>query len=363
MKTLALVVGTRPNFMKIAPVFHAMQASRHIRTVLVDGGQHRDRQMSSVFREELGLPEAHHRLEPTLGSNTERIAGMLLGFRRAFEELGPHRVLVPGDVNATLAATLAANQMGIPVAHLEAGLRSFDREMPEEVNRVLVDHVSDLHLTPSADADVNLRREGIIDSVRCVGNAMIDSVVRYLPAAREALPKLRQDLGLEGPYALCTFHRPSNVDDDRNFTSIFEELTDLAQDLPVLFPVHPRTRPRAEELSHRVAKARLRLLDPLSYLEFLALQSEAAVVITDSGGVQEETTWLGVPCVTVRHNTERPVTISHGTNVLAPPGVVSLAQVARQRLAPGAAVQPRRPDLWDGRTGERVARILEEVMR
>ena len=362
MALVAIIVGTRPNYMKVAPVFHALRQSRRIDTVIVDGGQHRGTSMSEVFRNELMLPRSDYQLSPASGTSAARIAHMVVGFDWAFRTLRPDRVLVPGDVNSTLAAALAAEQNQIPVAHLEAGLRSFDRGMPEETNRVLVDHLSDLHLTPSVDADANLRNEGITDSVHRVGNAMVDSVNRCLPRAREALPSLRRRLELPETYALCTFHRPSNVDRSADLERILEALVELSRTLPVAFPVHPRTRPQVEASSAMAAGHDVRLLEPLPYLEFLALESSAAVVLTDSGGVQEETTVLGVPCITVRHNTERPVTISEGTNVLAPPGEVDVCRLALERVAEPRPPREVYPELWDGRTGERVARVLEDVM-
>lgn len=363
MSTVALVVGTRPNFMKVDPVLRALRNATDIRPVLIHSGQHYGQLMSDVFFEQLGTPAPDVELHVGSGTHAEQTAHMLMGFERAFTDLKPDWVLVPGDVNSTLAAALAAVKLGIPVAHLEAGLRSFDRTMPEEINRILTDHMASLHLTPSIDADVNLDREGVGSaSVHLVGNAMIDSLSRLLPAAQDRLEWLRRDLRLPSDYVLCTFHRPGNVDDEASLRAITEALRELSEDIPILFPIHPRTRRNIAALVGPAERPGLLLSEPLSYLDFIGLESSASLVLTDSGGVQEETTYLGVPCLTVRPNTERPVTITHGTNALVETDRGAIVSAARKKLSDGRRADTVQPHLWDGQTGERVAQIFEKVM-
>lgn len=348
------VVGARPNFVKLAPVMRAL-AARGAAQRLVHTGQHHGARMSDVFFEDLALPAPDLDLGVGSGTHAAQTAQVMLAFERALLELPrPDWVLVPGDVNSTLAAALVAAKRGLRVAHLEAGLRSFDRGMPEELNRVLVDHLADLLLTPSADADENLRREGIPASrVARIGNVMIDSLVAALPAARaRGVP---EKLGLAaGGYGVVTLHRPSNVDDPAALAALLGALAEVARELPLVFPVHPRTRPRLAAAG--AVPPALRLVEPLGYLDFLSLLASARLALTDSGGVQEETTALGVPCLTLRENTERPITIEEGTNRLAGTDPARIVAAARAALA--AAAAPRRPDLWDGRAGERAAEAL-----
>jgi UDP-N-acetylglucosamine 2-epimerase (non-hydrolysing) len=347
------VVGARPNFMKAAPVIRALE-ERGLPVLLVHTGQHYDSGMSDVFLEELGLPAPHVFLGVGSGTHGEQTARALTGIEQVLLEHEPGLVVVPGDVNSTLAGALAAVKLQIPVAHLEAGLRSFDPTMPEEHNRRLTDHVSALLLVHSGSAVENLEREGIDrNRVRFVGNTMIDSLYARVEAARAAAPWERLSLD-RGGYALVTLHRPALVDDDDLLAATLDGLDALAHDVPVVFPVHPRTRERLRRLGAR-GGARLLLTEPLGYLDFIGLEAEARFVLTDSGGVQEETSALGVRCFTLRDTTERPVTIELGTNTLLgarPERIVEIPALLDTPL-------PEQPiPLWDGHAGERAA---EEV--
>lgn len=352
------VVGARPNFMKAAPVLRALDEQGRVEQVLVHTGQHYDRQMSQVFFDQLGLPCPDADLGVGSGSHAAQTAGVMLALEPLLLQHRPDWTVVVGDVNSTVAAALTAKKLDLKVAHVEAGLRSFDRTMPEEHNRVLADQLADLLFTPSRDADANLRREGIpAERIEFVGNVMIDSLVRLLPRAREG--STLDDLRVRaGGFALVTLHRPSNVDQPEQLAAILQALERLATRMPVLFPIHPRTRARLSEFGLDAQRGGgLRLLDPIGYLEFLQLESEAALVLTDSGGVQEETTYLGVPCLTLRPNTERPITISQGTNRLAPLDPEGLGAAIQESLAHPAG-RAAAPELWDGRTGERIAAAL-----
>lgn len=347
------VVGARPNFMKLAPVYAALQP-RGVRQTLVHTGQHYDAEMSAVFFRDLGLPPPDLDLDVGSGSHARQTAEVMLRLEPVLLEAKPDLVLVYGDVNSTVAAALVAAKLLVPVGHVEAGLRSFDRTMPEELNRIVTDALSDWLFTPSTDANENLAREGVPSGkVHFVGNVMIDTLVRCLPKA-EAPDELRW---LDG-YALVTLHRPSNVDDPAMLRRILRALDELAAEIPVVFPVHPRTQRRMGELGFGAATRNgLRLLRPLSYLEFLGLQKRAALVITDSGGIQEETTFLGVPCLTLRPNTERPVTVTMGTNRVIGADPSRLVG-AVDELLNGHRPAGQIPPLWDGRTGERIAAVL-----
>src|SRR5215469_731091 len=303
------VVGARPNFMKAAPVTRELRG-RGARQTLVHTGQHYDSNMSDVFFAQLEMLKPDVNLEVGSGSHARQTAEIMTRFESVVQKSMPDIVLVYGDVNSTVAAALVCSKLSIRIGHVEAGLRSFDRSMPEEINRLLTDQLADLLFTPSEDADQNLKREGIAkEKIHRVGNVMIDSLVRLLPSA-EKLPAN----GFSQRYALVTLHRPSNVDDAECLRKILQCLVDLSESLEIVFPVHPRTRQRLTDFG--VDLSRLHLTDPLPYIEFLALQRRACVVITDSGGIQEETTYLQVPCITVRENTERPITVSLGTNTL-----------------------------------------------
>ena len=349
------VVGARPNFMKAAPVYRALASRGHEQT-LVHTGQHYDAQMSDVFFKELEIPEPNENLNVGSGSHAQQTASIMSRFEPVVLARMPDIVLVYGDVNSTVAAALVCSKIGIRVGHVESGLRSFDRSMPEEINRLLTDQLADMLFTPSADGDENLVREGIAkDKVFFVGNVMIDTLIRLLPRADAVFPKLKAELSLDS-FGLITLHRPSNVDDEAVFLTMLEVLDSLSQELPLIFPVHPRTRMK---WSARLEKCNpnLSVIDPLGYLEFLALQKHAKVVITDSGGIQEESTYLGTPCLTLRENTERPITVTMGTNVL----IGRNWELLRNRfyLALNATHERKiPPPLWDGKAADRIARIL-----
>ena len=355
------VVGARPNFIKAAPVLRALASHSGVRQTLVHTGQHYEATMSEVFLRQLEMPEPDCNLGVGSGTHAQQTAAVMRAFEPVLVERKPDLVLVYGDVNSTVAAALVCSKLGLPVGHVEAGLRSRDRTMPEEINRLLTDQLSDLLFTPSADGDENLQREGIDPAkIHLVGNVMIDTLVRLLPRAEQQFP-----VSVPVPYALVTLHRPSNVDDLRWLRDMLAALADLSGQLNVIFPVHPRTRRRLDGLgSVAGASARLRLLEPLPYLEFLALQRHATIVITDSGGIQEETTFLGVPCLTVRENTERPITVTHGTNQLVGRNLERLRAAAAEIVAKGSTKEDKtnpetsRLPLWDGHAAERIARVI-----
>jgi len=347
------VVGARPNYMKAAPLIRALARFPEVQQVVVHTGQHYDFNMSDVFFQQLGMPEPDFNLE--VGSNThaQQTADILSRFEPVVQRVQPQCVVVYGDVNSTIAAALVCAKLGIATAHVEAGLRSFDRSMPEEINRLLTDQICDLLFTPSEDGNLNLAREGVgADKIHLVGNVMIDTLVRMLPSSREYAP------GVPKRFALVTLHRPSNVDDFKWLATMLETLNHIGGEMPVLFPVHPRTRKGLDQvIAKNASGANLRLMEPLPYLEFLALQQAAEFVITDSGGIQEETTYLGVPCLTVRENTERPVTVELGTNILVGRDLERLRREVKKIMG-GKAKRGQIPPLWDGRAAERIARIL-----
>jgi UDP-N-acetylglucosamine 2-epimerase (non-hydrolysing) len=342
------VVGARPNFMKLAPLVRALAGRAD--QVIVHTGQHYDANMSDVFFEQLGIGAPDINLEVGSGSHAQQTAQIMSKIEPVLLEQKPDALIVYGDVNSTVAAALVATKLGIRVAHVEAGLRSNDMTMPEEINRIVTDRISDLLFTPSSDGNENLAREGVAaEKIHLVGNIMIDTLVRLLPEA--PAPSFAGTR-----YALVTLHRPSNVDDPESLRAICAALANIARELPVVFPVHPRTRARIATAAPEEAAA-LTLLEPLGYLEFLALQKHATVVITDSGGVQEETTFLGVPCITMRDNTERPITVTIGTNTLIGRTAGRLHDEV-ERVLRGAGKRGAIPPLWDGRTAERIAAVL-----
>lgn len=351
-----VVAGARPNFMKIAPLLRQMHARDDFDPILVHTGQHYDKAMSDGFFSDLGIPEPDVNLGVGSGTHGEQTGQVLIEIERLIIERSPDAVLVVGDVNSTLAATLAAVKLHVPVAHVEAGLRSGDREMPEELNRILTDAVSTwLFVTEEAGRE-NLLREGV-DAARIhfVGNVMIDTLLGHLEQARKLDTTDR--LGLTpGGYAVLTLHRPSNVDDPAKLRALFLALEAIHVDLPVVFPVHPRTQTAIAERLGGVAPA-LRLTEPLGYLDFLRLMADAKLVLTDSGGIQEETTVLGVPCLTLRENTERPVTVSKGSNTIVGGDPDTITREARKVLETGGKVG-RTPPLWDGHAAERIVDVL-----
>ena len=362
---LVHVVGARPNFMKIAPVMEALAARSGVEQLLVHTGQHYDARMSDVFFRDLGLPQPDVHLGVGSGSHAEMTGKVMTLLEPVFAERRPDMVLVAGDVNSTLAAAIVAAKNGppIPVAHVEAGLRSFDMTMPEEVNRLLVDRLSALCLTPSADGDENLLREGVAaERIVRVGNVMIDSLRKALPVSEKMAPRVMSGLGVEtGRYALVTLHRPANVDDPSVLARLVDALVAVSSELKVLFPVHPRTRARlaAGEVGRKVAGAEgIVLCEPQGYFEFQALMANAKLVLTDSGGIQEETTAMGVPCLTLRENTERPVTVSEGTNILVGRDPERIRPEVR-RILDGRSKAGRVPALWDGKAAVRVADAIE----
>ncbi|MEU8267493.1 UDP-N-acetylglucosamine 2-epimerase (non-hydrolyzing) [Sphaerisporangium sp. NPDC049002] len=353
------VLGARPNFVKAAPVVRGL-AELGVRQGIVHTGQHYDALMSDVFFADLGLPEPIANLGVGSGSHARQTAALLTGLEEVVLEHRPDLVVVYGDVNSTLAAILVCAKLQIPTAHVEAGLRSFDREMPEEVNRVVTDALADILLVTSPDGLSHLANEGISPAkVHLVGNPMIDSLFSALPKLDPE--PLKERLALPARYAVATLHRPGNVDDPESARELVEAVLAVGEQVPIVVPLHPRGRARLAEAG-LVTGDNLTIIDPLGYVEFLSLVRGAALVVTDSGGVQEETTMLGVPCLTVRPNTERPITITHGTNRLVTPATLPAA--ASKALADGAATPSGElPPLWDGAAGPRIARVIEAWLR
>ena len=362
------VVGARPNFMKVAPIVEAMKRrGAEFAPMVVHTGQHYDAQMSDAFFRDLGLPAPDVYLGVGSRSHAAQTAAIMQRFEPVVVNEKPDWVIVVGDVNSTLACALVCAKLFVKVAHVEAGLRSRDRTMPEEINRILTDQIANLLLTPSRDADQNLRAEGIPEErIRFVGNVMIDSLFSQLKRAEQST--VREDLGVAGKdYAALTLHRPSNVDARVTFKRILEALDQISHRLPIIFPVHPRTRKRIREFGFMDLIERnrnLHLIEPLGYLDFLRLYSGARLVLTDSGGIQEETTALGIPCLTLRENTERPITVEMGTNVLVGTDTERITRAAFNVLdAPQDKQSKQRPPLWDGHTADRILDALLEGMR
>jgi UDP-N-acetylglucosamine 2-epimerase (non-hydrolysing) len=364
-KLLYLVAGARPNFMKLAPMVRALQRrSDALGFRIVHTGQHYDREMSDVFFDELGIPKPDHHLGAGGGTHAQQTAKVMLAFEELCRSQRPDAVVVVGDVNSTLACSIVAKKLGIPVAHVEAGLRSGDMAMPEEINRLVTDAIADWFFVTEPSGEANLLREGKArEAVHYVGHVMVDNVLFQ----RDLLERLPLREGASQPfkaahprYGVVTLHRPSNVDEATVFARIAGALRAVSADLPLVFPVHPRTRANAEKFGIQFGPG-VTLLPPLAYMEFLNLWKDAVVVLTDSGGMQEETTALGVPCITLRENTERPVTVSEGTNVLvgSDPGLI---QDAVDRVLAGQGKSGRRPHLWDGRAAERTVDILARAL-
>lgn len=356
------IVGARPNFMKVAPIVEAMKRRKAQFTPLViHTGQHYDSMMSDAFFRDLELPSPDAYLDVGSGSHAAQTAAVMERFEPIAIREQPDWVLVVGDVNSTLACALVCAKLGLKVAHVEAGLRSRDRTMPEEINRMLTDQIADLLFTPSQDADENLRAEGISEERICfVGNVMIDSLFKHLARAKES--NIREPLRIANKdYAVLTLHRPSNVDERAPFARIIDALEEIGQQIPIIFPVHPRTRKTIAELglADRIEKCTgLRLIDPLGYLDFLSLYSSARLVLTDSGGIQEETTVLGIPCLTLRENTERPITVAMGTNTIVGSDPKKITTAAFAALNGSMTNNSKIPPLWDGHAADRILDAL-----
>ena len=354
-QTVAHVIGARPNFMKAAPVIAALRA-RGVAQLVIHTGQHYDARMSDVFFRDLGLPEPDINLGVGSGTQAGQTAAIMVALERSFLERRPALAVVYGDVNSTVAAALVAAKIGLPMAHVEAGLRSFDDTMPEEINRRVTDLLSDLLFVTSPEGVDNLVVTGVpADRIHFVGNPMIDTLLANLD--RFDAERMRLSMDLPERYAVATMHRPANVDEPAQAARIAAMLQGIAALVPLVVPLHPRGRPTLEAAG-LVGSERLRIVEPLGYVDFLSLVRGAALVVTDSGGIQEETTVLGVPCLTVRPNTERPITITHGTNRLLEPEAV--VPVVRSVLADGLEVPADGPPLWDGHAGDRIAAIVED---
>jgi len=359
-KTIIHVVGARPNYMKIAPVIEALRPVPGIRQILVNTGQHYDESMAGGFLKELELPRPDRDLGVGSGSHAVQTAKIMIALEEICLTDRPDLVVVVGDVNSTMAASLVAAKLVIPIAHVEAGLRSFDRTMPEEINRIVTDRLADLLLTPSRDANENLRSEGTPEErIHLVGNVMIDTLRRHLPMAR--LERIRDRIPVEdGAYAVLTLHRPSNVDRPDTFGDILKAVRAVASKMPVVFPVHPRTRSRLQEFQLGGELDGTILTEPLGYIDFLSLTSHARLILTDSGGLQEESTALGIPCLTLRENTERPVTVTDGTNRVVGTRTADILAGFEQALS--STTSNRIPELWDGHTAGRIARVITQFL-
>lgn len=355
------IVGARPNFMKVAPIVREMKRRENeFLPLIVHTGQHYDAAMSDSFFSDLGIPAPDHHLEVGSHSHTVQTAKIMMAFEPVVVQEKPDWVLVVGDVNSTIACALVCSKLGVKVAHVEAGLRSRDRTMPEEINRILTDAISDLLLTTSQDADENLKAEGVTENkIKFVGNVMIDSVFYNLEKSKAS--KIREDLNLtKNQYAVTTLHRPSNVDEKQVFTGLLDALVAVSEKIPVIFPVHPRTRNNIEKFGFagQVEKSNIKLINPLGYLDFMRLYSGAKLVLTDSGGLQEETTALSIPCLTLRENTERPITIELGTNKLVGTNSENIKQAAFEILENNSKTDKQIPPLWDGHAAERICDAL-----
>ena len=387
MIKLINVVGARPNFMKIAPIINALNeynsnSNSPIKHLLVHTGQHYDKEMSKLFFEELEIPRPDIDLDVGSASHAEQTAEIMKRFEKVCLKEEPTHVLVVGDVNSTIACALVASKLNIKIIHIEAGLRSFDRTMPEEINRILTDAISDYLFITEKSAEENLLREGADrEKLFFVGNVMIDTLLKHREKARASL--IHNKLGLKrnssensviAEYGVLTLHRPSNVDDKKTFRNILDALIEISKDIPIVFPAHPRTKRRIQELGFEdcfiyggLVKTKGRgiyCIEPLGYLDFLALMSEASLVLTDSGGIQEEATVLGVPCVTLRENTERPVTVTEGTNIIAgtiKDNIIGAAVTSMNNRRVGKTNEVKAPPLWDGGAARRIVEVLAKI--
>jgi UDP-N-acetylglucosamine 2-epimerase (non-hydrolysing) len=360
MKKIAFLAGARPNYMKVFPIWKSLQAAgRSAEQILIHTGQHYDEAMSDVFFRDFEMEKPTHFLGVGSGPHGLQTARVMIALEELFTGTRPDVLVVVGDVNSTMAGALVAVKMGIPVVHVEAGLRSFDRSMPEEINRLVTDAISDRLLLSCRDAEPNLLREGCApEKIEFVGNVMIDSLVQLLPKALASSRPRELGLAEQQSFVLTTLHRPSNVDDPSRLRLLMEALGQLARTMPVVFPVHPRTRKMLEQAGLKAGGDGLILTEPLGYNDFLSLECRAALVITDSGGVQEETSYLGIPCLTLRPSTERPVTVTEGTNRLLNPDRQSLGDAAREALGRGRRPGPCPIEGWDGYAAHRITEVL-----
>ena len=364
MNPIILVVGARPNFMKMAPLYDELK-KRNLPVILLHTGQHYDENMSAVFFEDLGMPEPDIYLGVGSASHAKQTAKIMIDFEEVCKKESPSIVIVAGDVNSTIACALVATKLSIPVGHVEAGLRSFDMKMPEEINRILTDRISNLLFTPSKDANLNLTKEGMnTDNIKLVGNIMIDSLVNNIE--KSEISNIHKKMNIEkGNYALITLHRPSNVDHEFNLSGIIEALESIGKDIPIIFPVHPRTANMINDfgLDNRINQVpNLILTKPVGYLDFLALMKYSKVVLTDSGGLQEETTALGIPCITLRENTERPITVDEGTNTIVGNKPENILKEWKN-ISINGGKSGRIPELWDGKTAERISDIIVDYLK
>ncbi|MBI1837995.1 MAG: UDP-N-acetylglucosamine 2-epimerase (non-hydrolyzing) [Flavobacteriia bacterium] len=357
MKKIVHIVGARPNFMKLAPVYNALSKFSNIEQVIIHTGQHYSENMSDIFFKQLELPKPHYNLEINKGSVLNQIGNGILKLESIFSEIEIDLLCVYGDVNSTAYASLTASKLGIKIAHIEAGLRSNDLSMPEEINRIITDSLSTYFFTPSIDANENLIKEGKSEKkIHFVGNVMIDTLVKFLPKIKNITPNFE----LPNEYILVTLHRPSNVDNIENLMKIMIELIELSNTIKIIFPIHPRTNNILNKLNLDLGN--FILLEPLDYFNFIKIQMNAKCIITDSGGVQEESTFLKVPCFTLRENTERPITIKEGTNILAGSDITILVSKLLSLKLDEIKNKAKIPNLWDGNTGVRIAEILYKII-
>ncbi len=359
---LICVVGARPNFIKMAPIMRAIaEADQHVQQILVHTGQHYDKNLADTFFQTLSIKKPNYELHVGSGTQAWQTAQVMLRFEKVLELEKPAAVLVVGDVNSTVACALVCSKLSIPVIHVEAGLRSFDRVMPEEINRLITDQLSSMLFTTEASAKTNLMQEGIhAHNIHFVGNVMIDTLLRYKSKAPDSQATLSKTIGCSPvEYAILTLHRPSNVDDPNIFSRIMKAIMDISQDIPIIFPCHPRTKEKIKNARFDINSAlNLHIIDPLDYMPMLSLLKDATLVLTDSGGLQEETTALGVPCLTLRYNTERPVTMTHGTNQVIGTETAAIKQKVKAILSHDHVFSSSMPPLWDGKAANRIAQIL-----